>query len=514
MNRMLSTVKSRNPIARTLALIGFVIVLLALLLSSTSWARSSLNAAGSSVPALARADEVSTTLVFRKGVSPEPSYAGVADTYIALYEPDRNDGGSATMRLHSSQDGRERILIKFDISRIPTSAVVTEATLHMFVWYRTHPYQVEANAYPVKRHWNESEATWNRATGASFWTQPGCNDPVFDYDPTVVATATLNYTNDFYSWDLTEMAQQWVENPASNEGIVMIPKGLSTQYQVRTSDMPDQTQRPQLVVSYFAEPPTPTPTSTTTGTSTPTLIPTFTKTATATASPTPTETPSESPTPTNSPTPTLIPTDTPTATPTATPLYQTFQQEMYPSAGYTGASDTFLSAYRPYTPWYPDDSLRISGRDNGTERVLLRFDLQDEIPTNAQILSAELSLFAWSRRTLFGMRVSVFPVMRPWDVTQATWYKANSGATWDIPGCDKVGSDRLGTALASRFVYFTNRFYEWDVTSAVEDWAANPATNHGLLLIAQDVDQDVRFHSSEWRVGYQRPKLNVTYTIP
>jgi acetylornithine/succinyldiaminopimelate/putrescine aminotransferase len=36
----------------------------------------------------------------------------------------------------------------------------------------------------------------------------------------------------------------------------------------------------------------------------------------------------------------------------------------------------------------------------------------------------------------------------------------------------------------------------------------------GALLIADEVDQDVRFRSSQWRVLAQRPKLTVTYTLP
>jgi hypothetical protein len=77
-----------------------------------------------------------------------------------------------------------------------------------------------------------------------------------------------------------------------------------------------------------------------------------------------------------------------------------------------------------------------------------------------------------------------------------------------------VGGDREGNPVASRFAYFTNYFYEWDITSLVQQWVADPSTNHGLVLIGHPVDQDLRFRSSEWRVLEQRPRLSVVYTAP
>ena len=551
MKEKFSTVAPRYSVARFIVAVGFgIVLLLSLFSNASSWATPSQSGVRNTIPSpsatgpatatqtrtptrtgtLTRTptktptstktssstpsptnssgDELPTTVVFKKWVSPDPYYAGVADTYISLYEPDTNFGGSGTMRLHTSYGGQERILIKFDISRIPSTATVTQATLYLFAWYRNQTYRIIANAYKVKRHWNESDATWNQATSANFWSQPGCKDPVYDYDPTLVATTTLNYTNQYYAWDVTQMAQQWVASPVSNEGVLLVGEGPSAQYQFRSSDIIAPDQRPYLVVTYYLTPPSPTPTRTPTQTLTPSRTPTPTNTLTPTASPTGTRTPAESPTPTNSPT------ATPSATPMPTAVFLVFQQGLYPVETYGGVSDTFLSSYRPDMPWGSDDGFRISGRGSGTERALIRFDLQGYVPSNAQVLSARLSLFAWSRRTLYGMVTSAFEVTRVWDVSVATWNRASPDGLWGIPGCDEVSGDRQGDPVSSRFIYFTNQFYEWDVTSVVQRWVADPATNKGLLLIGYDVDQEVRFRSSEWRVPQQRPKLTVAYTLP
>jgi len=508
MNDRTTPDSGHHTVARALALACGALALLALFASGTSRARLG------GAPSLAAVDDLPVTLTFQKFVSPESSYSGVADTYIALYEPNANEGGSTTLKVHSAVDGRERILIKFDISRIPTTASVAEATLHLFAWYRNQTFAVDAKAYQVLRRWNEDDATWNAATASTFWGQPGCSAPGSDYDPNSMAMATLNYTNRYYSWDVTDMAQQWVANPLSNEGVVIVGEGPAAQYQLRASEIPADNQRPYLVLTYRVVEPSPTPTGTQTGTATPTLTPTPTNTATPTLTPTITETPSESPTPTSSLTPTQTPTITPTATPSPTPVLKVFQSGLYPVQSYTAVSDTFLSSYRPVTPWGSDDGMRISGRDGGTERPLVRFDLHGHIPPNSHIVSAKLSLYAWSRRTLYGMRVSVFGVERPWDVTAATWNNASALEAWAIPGCDAIGSDREGSAVDSRFVYFTNQFYEWDITALVQAWVNDTATNNGVLLIGRDVDQEVRFRASEWRVPEQRPRLAVFYHSP
>jgi hypothetical protein len=514
MNGKVFTANHRRSVVKPLVSVGFaVVLLLSLFATGTSWATPDQSQMRGAMRALAQGSSAHLakpssggaapiTFVFQKWVSPDPFYSGVADTYISLYNPDANYGGLGTMRLHPGAGGRERLLVKFDISRIPPSATVGQASLNLFAWYRDRSYRVTASAYQVKAHWDEGDASWNRATAESFWAAVGCQDPLLDYDPGSVAATELNYTNQWYAWDLTEMAQQWVANPVSNEGVLIVADGLSTQYQFRTSEIPAANLRPSLVVTYYLGGPSPTPTRTATQTLTPT------------ASPTGTRTPPESPTPTRSPTATWPPGVTPTATLPPEPVEQVFQQGIYPVETYAGASDTFLSAYRPTTPWGSDDGFRVSGRGNGTERALIRFDVQGYIPTNAQVLSAKLSAFAWSRRTLYGMRVSAYDVMRPWEVAVATWNHASPGGMWGIPGCDEVGADRQGDPAASKFVYFTNQFYEWDVTSLVQRWVTDPPTNMGLLLIGHDVDQELRFRSSEWRVLQQRPKLTVVYMVP
>ncbi len=446
------------------------------------------------------------TMEFRKFVSPDPYYAGVADSYIDLYNPNTNSSGSQTLKVMASDNPRERSFVKFDISRIPTNATVLQASLDLFAWYRSTSDlgSVVIYAYQVKRHWVETSVTWNKATSSTFWSQPGCSDPVLDYNPASAVTTTLTWVDGHYSWDVTNMVQEWVANPLANEGFLIRGSGLGVEYQFRSSEAIGDTQRPLLRVTYTTSAISPTPTT----------IPSITLTPAVSSTPTSTPTPTSTLTPVYSPTPTNTPTVTPTRTPTPTPVVRAFQQGVAPDEFYDGASDSYLSSYWPDWALHGEESLRISQRSRGAERMLVRFDLGEHVPANAQITSARLSLFAWSRRTLLGMRTSAFQVNRDWDPASTTWHQASLLQPWGVSGCDEISADRQGDSLDSRFVYFINQEYEWDVTASVQRWAANPASNHGIVLIADEVDQDVRFRSSQWRVLNQRPKLTVTYTLP
>jgi hypothetical protein len=494
--------------SRPLKWLALACLILALLLSMIVNAAGQAAVVPGSVGPLSSQVEASSadviTLVFQRGVQPDVYYTGASDTWIDRWYPDTVRGNDPTLKVHPNEDGRERTLVYFDIARIPTNASVVEATLHLYAFYWSSSLPLTINAYRVLKDWTVGNATWHRANATELWHTAGCSNPTYDYDPTSISSTGVSPNRDFYAWDFTQMAQQWVSNPASNHGAVLVGEGLSVEYQFRSGQIDSENLRPYLVVSYVPAPPTATPTRT--------LTPTPTKTSTPTATLTPTQT--RTPTQTSTPTITPTPTNTPTITPTPAPQLKVFQQGLYPSAGYGGTSDTSISVHRPDAPAGEDENVRVIGRENGTERVLVRFDLEGEIPTGSRIRSAKLSLFAWSRRTLFGLRVSAYGILRSWDEGTATWNHASTHELWTSPGCSSAGMDREPDFVASRFVYFTNRFYDWDVTSLVQQWANNPANNHGVLLMGQNVDQEILLRSSEWRVLLQRPMLTVDYVRP
>src|SRR5215831_5916105 len=242
--------------------------------------------------------------------------------------------------------GVRRGLIAFDLSSIPSSATVTDATLSMFL---STPHgqtmTVNISLSKVLRGWGEgasdagdpggmgapaqvNDATWlHTFYDTLFWTNPGG-----DFSPTFSATTGVMTPNTTYTWTgsgLIADVQAWVSNPASNFGWVITADEVNQGHAQRFNTRENTSNRPQLTITYQVSSGTPSPTpsvtpsptATATSTATPTVTATGTPTATATGSPTTTatvtptatvaSTPSVTPTPTLSPTPTIAPTPTP-----------------------------------------------------------------------------------------------------------------------------------------------------------------------------------------------------------
>lgn len=142
----------------------------------------------------------------------------------------------------------------------------------------------------------------------------------------------------------------------------------------------------------------------------------------------------------------------------------------------------------------------LNNEDNfGAERILVRFDVENNIPQGAVINEAQLRL-----RLNFSLPVEDDPmptVLRrlgsTWSEDDLTW---NREPAWeDIRAETEVGSDL--------------RWYEWDVTSLVDDWGSGNYPNYGMEIIGDErVQQRERaFYSRETTTEFY-PRLEIDYT--
>ncbi|MBC7264629.1 MAG: DNRLRE domain-containing protein [Chloroflexi bacterium] len=225
--------------------------------------------------------------VFQQG---HQGYTGATDTYL-VYEDNTSHGSEQFLYLlGGGTEGAIVSLLRFDVSRLPPNTRVTSATLALYCYYieREALPDFRGYLYCVKRPWDEGSATWYMATATTWWTLPGCAGPGTDRcDP-------ANDTTDLYAggapegkwfeWDVTELVQQWVDDPWHNFGVVIKSNTGPYWFPSSNSAMGFFDQRPKLTVHYVLH--TPTPTATQTNTSTPTRTPTVTRTLTLTPTPT------------------------------------------------------------------------------------------------------------------------------------------------------------------------------------------------------------------------------------
>ncbi|MBW5448843.1 DNRLRE domain-containing protein [Cohnella sp. CFH 77786] len=134
-----------------------------------------------------------------------------------------------------------RPYIQFDLSSIPADATVANATLEMtsiVSMFNKNNVSATVAVYGVMGAWNENTITWNSA-------------PAFAPDP--VSTQQVNgyATASKTQFDLTGLAQQWIDGSLPNYGMVLRSEHFSSGFWSRRY-YPDEnlTLGPKLTVTY------------------------------------------------------------------------------------------------------------------------------------------------------------------------------------------------------------------------------------------------------------------------
>jgi hypothetical protein len=245
-----------------------------------------------------------------------------------------------------------------------------------------------------------------------------------------------------------------------------------------------------------------------------------TQTPTFTPSPTPTATQTGTPTPTAGPTiaaklvylPVVIRQMSGSG---SIPVTFTLQDGL---DGYGGTTDTTLNSWEPTAAQGEVKVLALfySGKTtSSTQKApVLRFDLS-LLPSAADVQSATLRLYIPST-PLYDVRAQVQGLLRPWNEAAATWQLAAENQPWAQAGASAVGADRTEWAGTPQRIVEGSRWYEFDVTPLVQQWALNQSSNHGFVMNAlagdSDVSVEVSFVSREGVASF-RPQLVVSYTL-
>lgn len=167
------------------------------------------------------------------------------------------------------------------------------------------------------------------------------------------------------------------------------------------------------------------------------------------------------------------------------------------------------------------DLMAVGGRWWDTYfRAFIRFDLSS-IPPDATIDSAGQRLYhALNAVEATNVnRIGLYAVLKDWDEREVTWNRCARALPWTTPGADAIGRDREDVLLARRsFTSATpvNRYYDFDVTAAIQDYVDGIKPNHGFILIGKETPATNRYFNafSTKESASNRPFLRVTYRIP
>ena len=158
--------------------------------------------------------------------------------YLDLNGQLSNGQGIYLFAGRTSNDALRRGLVAFDLTSIPTSATITDASFSMFLNRpRPNDAPVDVSLSRALRDWGEGasnagdpggigaqaepgDATWlHTFYDTSFWITPGG-----DFSATLSATTPV-MDNATYTWSgsgLLADVQSWVSNPATNFGWVVL----------------------------------------------------------------------------------------------------------------------------------------------------------------------------------------------------------------------------------------------------------------------------------------------------
>ncbi len=176
-------------------------------------------------------------------------YDGTADTYLNAWSSMANYGVGPNTWVR--QPGVKSSLLKFDLTGISDAAQVVQAKMGVFVTYGgSNP--VTMATYELLKPWTETEATWVQAAAGMPWEMPGATGPS-DRAPSATDSVTSSGGGYWVWFDVTAVAQGWIQHPATNNGVVIMGSGnVNSELAMISADYPISWLRPQFRLVYKA----------------------------------------------------------------------------------------------------------------------------------------------------------------------------------------------------------------------------------------------------------------------
>lgn len=180
-------------------------------------------------------------------------------------------------------------------------------------------------------------------------------------------------------------------------------------------------------------------------------------------------------------------------------------------------ADVTLNQTNP--TWMGEEAAEVVvGSHNGSLKWAAFFFDVSNLPPTTVVRSARLRLKLHSYSTPQDTWLQIHQLLDPdglgqWTASEATFNRRRSRVAWSLSGNGNlttvVGAE-VGRAYLGNLPQWKTTAVEWDVTSAVRGWVADPAANHGLALPALAAGL-YSIAASEHSDAGLRPFLEITY---
>lgn len=193
-----------------------------------------------SLPILASPDESSPVWAEKVVLAPLDSstlYA-VADAYVDSATPTQNYGSATTLYVgNQTLSIVDRALFRFDLSSLPSNAVIDSANLRVYMNQApsSPPLSLDIGVYRITASWNETGVVW-------------ANQPAV---LSIGKVTGVGMTVQYYEWEVTGLAQDWLASPATNFGLELRSQIEGTVgWRGFASREATAASRPQLVIQF------------------------------------------------------------------------------------------------------------------------------------------------------------------------------------------------------------------------------------------------------------------------
>jgi hypothetical protein len=180
-----------------------------------------------------------------QSVTLQPDAVAGKDSYTYEAMPDTNEDGAGGIYADASGAGMQtKAYIQFDLTALPSTAVITSAWLELYYDYTSAAVPASIGAYRVIGTWTESGLsgiTWN-------------NQPAIAASAENVVAVPAAATNTFQFWNIGSLVQSWVDGSVANRGVALADTDTSTPEAHKgfsSSDNPTVAQHPKLEISYY-----------------------------------------------------------------------------------------------------------------------------------------------------------------------------------------------------------------------------------------------------------------------
>ena len=176
------------------------------------------------------------------------SLTSSADTQIVENAPTKNYDAATSLGVNENDQssiGKDKAaLVKWDLSGIAPRTQISSASVTLNVANSsTETYQ----AYVVKKPWVESAATWNVYNSDKPWEVAGAKGSL-DKEGTVAGSITPSVKGKNTLTLPLAVVQSWVDNPATNQGIIIANPSSTRGFNFNSREDTDPTHRPQLIL--------------------------------------------------------------------------------------------------------------------------------------------------------------------------------------------------------------------------------------------------------------------------